>query len=120
MRRPPLAERSSSSSVRSEIVLRLAIDPVRWNGPAIGLTVGYGEGQPVSLTDWMPRAILSNAKEEPAPEIGQVVQYGDYIYLGTPDGPKRAEPGDWFVPGPLGALYPCDSETFAADYGDEG
>lgn len=94
----------------------LPIEPVRWNGAA-GLTVGYDEGEPLSLTDWMPHAVVSDDAGVPEPNLGEVIQHGDYIYLGTPDGVKRAEPGDWFVPGSLGALHPCDPATFAAEYG---
>lgn len=41
---------------------------------------------------------------------------GSCIFIDTPEGDMRADPGDWIITGVKGEFYPCDDDVFSATY----
>lgn len=51
-----------------------------------------------------------------APPPGQVWLDGEYLFIGTLEGPHQANPGDWIIRGIEGEVYPCKPKIFEATY----
>lgn len=80
------------------------IEAVRWTG-----TGGLEGGCP----PWLSKILGSSKTPD---EVGGVMRLGDGIHVGTPRGILVAEPGDWLVRGPCGALGVIPGSIFAAIY----
>jgi hypothetical protein len=99
----------------------VVIDAALFDGSLVGEGVQVGQSAewrvtPLTCPDWFP-AIGPDLDEEPAVvPPGEVVGYGDHIYIGTLEGTMRADPGDWIIKGLRGELYPCKPDVFHAKY----
>jgi len=115
---------AGASSYRKKPVV---IQACRWEGAKCGLTNGVGpigaypipEGLRLTDMDMPLVARISEIDREfdgYAVPAGEVWRGGDYLYIGTLEGPHRADPGDWIIRGIKGELYPCKPDIFAATY----
>lgn len=104
----------------------VVIDAIRWRGQDVGLTNGLdGPGEHLAEHRHIlpPVSNWSNANppvnEHLSVPAGEVWRRGDYLFIGTLEGPHRADPGDWIIKGVKGEIYPCKPDVFAATYEPE-
>jgi len=98
----------------------VVIEAIKWNGATVGLTNG---GIPfaterLEYPEWMPPVarIVTDEKWPAKVPAGEVWRDGDDLWIGTLEGPHRADPGDWIIRGVKGELYPCKPDIFDATY----
>lgn len=79
------------------------LEAVRWTGWIAGLEGGCPE--------WLWKAL-----DKTPDKVGGAMRVGDTVHVGTPRGILIAEPGDWIVRGPCGALAVIPAGTFREIY----
>ena len=46
----------------------------------------------------------------------RITLHVDYAMIDTPEGPMKADHGDWVICGAKGEMYPCKPDIFQATY----
>lgn len=90
----------------------IIVEAVNWTGGTIA----------PALPQWLPNVTNNVEREEEAlfvPE-GAVWKQGSNLWIGTPEGPSRADPGDYIIQGIKGEIYPCKPDIFTASYDEVG
>lgn len=81
------------------------IEAVRWLGARGGLEGG--------CPDWLRKILDSCITPD---NVGGVMRLHETVHVGSPRGILIAEPGDWLIRGPCGALAVVPDPTFRALY----
>lgn len=96
----------------------VVIEAVMFDGKRVGEPLGNGEAIIGTCPDWFPSS-LRMVRAEPTVSTlreGEVVMFNGDLWIGTLEGPHRAQPADMIIRGVAGEIYPCKPEIFAATY----
>jgi hypothetical protein len=94
------------------------IEAALFDGVLVGEPDGDGGAIKGTCPEWFPAVVREVSVQPDVTNLreNEVVIFGGDLWIGTLEGPHRANSGDMIIKGVAGEIYPCKPEIFAETY----